>query len=42
MRLLYLNHNIAWSGTFFRAYHLARQMVAHGHDVTVVSANHLD
>ncbi|HTA74811.1 MAG TPA: glycosyltransferase family 4 protein [Gemmatimonadaceae bacterium] len=37
MRLLYLNHNIAWSGTFFRAYHLARQMVALGHEVTVVT-----
>ena len=37
MRLLYLNHNIAWSGTFFRAYHLARQMVSRGHEVTVVT-----
>jgi glycosyltransferase involved in cell wall biosynthesis len=37
VRLLYLNHNVAWSGTFFRAYHLARQMVARGHEVTVVT-----
>jgi glycosyltransferase involved in cell wall biosynthesis len=37
VRLLYLNHNVAWSGTFFRAYHLARQMARRGHDVTVVT-----
>jgi glycosyltransferase involved in cell wall biosynthesis len=38
MRLLFLNHNVAWSGgTFFRAYHLARFLARRGHDVTLVS-----
>ena len=37
MRLLYLNHNVAWSGTFFRAYHLGKEMAARGHEVTVVT-----
>lgn len=38
MRLLMLNHNVAWSsGTFFRVWHIARQMVKRGHDVTVLS-----
>ncbi len=35
-RILYLNHNVAWSGgTFFRAYQFARQMVRRGHRVTL-------
>lgn len=33
MRLLFLNHNLVWRGTFFRAYHLARELVRLGHDV---------
>lgn len=38
MRVLFLNHNVAWGGgTFFRAYHLARHLVRRGHDVTLVS-----
>lgn len=38
MRLLFLNHNVAWSGgTFFRAYHLARMLVRLGHEVTLVT-----
>ena len=38
MRILSLNHNVAWSGgTFFRAYHLARQMVKRGHHVTLLT-----
>jgi glycosyltransferase involved in cell wall biosynthesis len=39
MRLLYLNHNVAFSGTFQRAFHLAREMVARGHDVTLVTTS---
>ena len=35
MRLLFLNHNLVWRGTFFRAYHLAREMVRLGHEVDV-------
>jgi glycosyltransferase involved in cell wall biosynthesis len=38
MRLLFLNHNVAWSGgTFFRAWHLARLMARKGHDVTLLT-----
>jgi hypothetical protein len=38
MRILMINHNVAWSGgTFFRAYHFARQMVSRGHQVTLLS-----
>jgi glycosyltransferase involved in cell wall biosynthesis len=37
MRILYLNHNVAWSGTFFRAYQLGRELVRRGHEVTVVT-----
>lgn len=39
MRLLYLNHNVAFSGTFQRAFHLAREMVARGHEVTLVTTS---
>lgn len=38
MRILMLNHNVAWSGgTFFRAYHLARYLVRRNHDVVLLS-----
>ncbi|MCH7564712.1 MAG: glycosyltransferase family 4 protein [Gemmatimonadetes bacterium] len=39
MRILYLNHNVAWTGTFFRAFHLAREIVELGHDVTLVTTS---
>jgi glycosyltransferase involved in cell wall biosynthesis len=39
VNVLYLNHNVAWSGTFFRAYHFARQLVARGHTVTLVTTH---
>ncbi len=39
MRLLFLNHNVAWSGTFLRAFHLGRKLVARGHQVTVVTTH---
>jgi len=33
-----LNHNVAWQGgTFFRAYHFAREMVKKGHGVTLLT-----
>lgn len=35
MRLLFLNHNLVWRGTFFRVYQLARQMARLGHEVDV-------
>jgi glycosyltransferase involved in cell wall biosynthesis len=38
MRLLFLNHNVAWSGgTFFRAYHFARFLAKRGHEVTLLT-----
>ncbi len=37
MRLLYLNHNVAYTGTFFRAFNVGREMVARGHQVTLVT-----
>jgi glycosyltransferase involved in cell wall biosynthesis len=39
MRLLYLNHNPAFRGTFFRAHQLARELAARGHEVTLVTTS---
>ena len=39
MKLLFLNHNVAWSGTFFRAFQLGRALVTQGHEVTVVTTS---
>ncbi|MEX0892401.1 MAG: glycosyltransferase [Gemmatimonadota bacterium] len=39
MRLVFLNHNPAWAGTFFRAYHLGRALRARGHEVLVVTTH---
>lgn len=39
MKLLYLNHNVAGSGTYQRAFNLAREMRARGHDVTLVTTS---
>jgi glycosyltransferase involved in cell wall biosynthesis len=32
-----LNHNVAWRSTFFRAFGFGRELVARGHDVTIVT-----
>lgn len=38
MRLLFLNHNVAWSGgTFYRAFQFARSLVKRGHDVDLIT-----
>lgn len=38
MRMLFLNHNVAWrGGTFFRAYSLAVCLVRRGHSVTLLT-----
>lgn len=38
MKILLLNHNVAFSGgTFFRAFHFGRELVRRGHDVTLIS-----
>ena len=37
MRILMLNHNMKWRGTFFRAFHFAKCLVARGHSVTLVT-----
>ncbi len=39
MRLLFLNHNPAFTGTFFRSHQLAREMIRRGHDVTFVTTS---
>ena len=39
MKLLYLNHNVAGSGTYQRAFNFARVMTARGHDVTLVTTS---
>src|SRR5438034_7369479 len=39
MRILMLNHNVAWKGTFLRCYHLGRHMTQAGHTVTVVTTS---
>ena len=39
MRLLVLNHNVAFSGTFFRSHQMAREMSRRGHDVTFVTTS---
>ncbi len=38
MRILFLNHNVAWSGgTFYRALHVGRYLVKRGHSVTLLA-----
>jgi glycosyltransferase involved in cell wall biosynthesis len=39
VRLLLLNHNVAFTGTFFRSHQLAREMTRRGHDVTFVTTS---
>jgi glycosyltransferase involved in cell wall biosynthesis len=35
MRIVMLNHNVVRAGTYWRCFHLARGLVARGHDVTL-------
>jgi glycosyltransferase involved in cell wall biosynthesis len=38
MRILFVNHNVAWKGgTFYRAYHLGQHLVQRGHSVTLLT-----
>ncbi|MHB1168916.1 MAG: glycosyltransferase [Longimicrobiales bacterium] len=39
MRVLFLNHNVRGRGTWVRAFHLGRELVNTGHDVTVVTTS---
>ena len=39
MRILMLNHNTKWRGTFFRAFHFAKCLVRRGHAVTLVTVS---
>jgi glycosyltransferase involved in cell wall biosynthesis len=37
MKILMLNHNVKWRGTFFRAFHFAKCLARRGHEVTLVT-----
>ena len=37
LRLLFLNHNVAWRAGFFRAFHWGRYLVRKGHEVTILT-----
>ena len=39
MRLLFLNHNTAYRGTFYRSHQLGRELAGRGHDVTLVTTS---
>lgn len=39
MKLLFLNHNLREHGTYFRAFHIARELVRRGHSVTLWCAS---
>ena len=39
MRILFLNHNPEWSGTFFRIFFLSKHLVASGHNILMTSVN---
>lgn len=39
MKLLFLNHNLREYGTYFRAFHIARELVRRGHSVTLWCAS---
>ncbi|CAN5676769.1 N/A [soil metagenome] len=39
MRVLYLNHNVAGSGTYQRAVNFGRELTNRGHDVTLVTTS---
>lgn len=39
MRVLFLSHNVAWRGGFFRAYHWGRYLARRGHEVTIVATS---
>src|SRR5262245_59075171 len=39
MRFLFLNHNVRGSGTYRRAFYLARELVVRGHSVTVMTTS---
>jgi glycosyltransferase involved in cell wall biosynthesis len=37
LRVLMLNHNVAWRSTFYRAFYLARELADRGHAVTIAT-----
>ena len=39
MRLLYLNHNYRFGGTYYRAMPMAEQMALRGHEVTLLTVS---
>lgn len=39
MRILFLNHNVRFGGTYYRAMPMAEQLAAKGHDVTLLTVS---
>jgi len=37
VRILFLNHNIRYRGTWFRCFHLGRELVRRGHQVAIIT-----
>ena len=39
MNILFISHNVSWSGSFFRGFYWARELVKRGHSVTILSTS---
>jgi len=39
MKILFLSHNVAWSGSFFRGFYWGRELVKRGHSVTILATS---
>jgi len=39
VKILFLAHNVAWRGSFFRGYHWGRHLLRRGHQVTIVATS---
>lgn len=39
MKILFLNHNLAGEGTYFRAFNFARELAKRGHNITLITVS---
>ena len=39
LKILFISHNIAFTGSFFRGYHWGKELVKMGHDVTLIATS---